>query len=154
MEPRIYQLGKGNAWLGKCEKFLTELAKRWRSSVHIVSTPASLGSSASRFLSILSLATCRWHTESVCLGLCLCLAALGNPAGIQHRSGHGCSSLLSSRVVTSSPPRYRAVAGVSAAVIFVRKTACSKALPYGHTAGTLQGHLWEKSLFLACKSRS
>lgn len=78
----------------------------------------------SPFSSILSLATCRWHTESVCLGLCLCLAALGNPAGIQHRSGRGCSSLLSSLVVTSSPPRYRAVAGVSAAVIFVRKTNC------------------------------
>ena len=81
--------------------------------------PCSLSSS------ILSLATGRWHTESVCLGLCLlCLAALGNPAGIQHRSRRCHSSLLSSRVVTSSTPSYLAVVGVSAAVVFVRKTNC------------------------------
>lgn len=101
----------------------------------------------SPFSPILSLVTCRWHTESVCLGLCLCLAALGNPAGIQHRSGRCCSPLLSSYVVTSSPPRYRAVAGVSAAVVLGKLTACSKALPYGHTAGTFQEHLWEKVYF-------
>lgn len=73
--------------------------------------------------SILSLATGRWQTESVCLGLCpLCLAALGNPADFQHPSRRRRSSLTSSHGVTSSTPSFLAVAGVSAALVFVRKT--------------------------------
>lgn len=123
MVQRIYRLGTGNAWTGE----VREIPKRISKTLEVFCSYSFCSSSSwqpcSLSSSLLSLATGRWHTESACLGLCLlCLAALGNPAGIQRRSRHCHSSLSSARMVTSSTPSFPAVAGVSAAVVFARKT--------------------------------
>lgn len=153
MVQRIYHLGTSNAWLGKWEQFLPELVKHWRSSVH------SFYSSISWQLCSLSLSIFKPGYRQMARGVRLSWSvpalfawkSCRYPASIQLLPFF--TVIFYGEVQHSELPKLVLVS-LQQWPLLGKLTACSTALPYGHTAGMLQGHLWEKAYFWLAGVRS